>query len=75
MGYAELIQTVEKLSPERQAEVLDFAQFLATRSGTKPAFDDWTREDFSRASMAQALRGMEDDPVAYSISDIKERFV
>lgn len=28
MGYAELIDLVEKLPPERQAEVLDFAEFL-----------------------------------------------
>ena len=31
MGYAELIDLVEKLPPERQAEVLDFAEFLAAR--------------------------------------------
>ncbi len=32
MGHAELIEILEKLPPERQAEVLDFAQFLALRS-------------------------------------------
>ena len=36
MGHAELIEILEKLPPERQAEVLDFAQFLALRSATPP---------------------------------------
>lgn len=31
MGYAELIDLLEKLPPERQAEVVDFAEFLAAR--------------------------------------------
>lgn len=44
MGYAELIETVEKLPPERQAEVLDFAMFLAARCGDKPVLDDTPRK-------------------------------
>jgi hypothetical protein len=39
MGYAELILTVEQLPEEKQAEVLDFAKFLAqqtAREKTKP---------------------------------------
>jgi hypothetical protein len=32
MGHAELMSVFEKLPPERQAEVLDFAEFLAARS-------------------------------------------
>lgn len=31
MGYAELIKTLETLPAERQAEVFDFAEFLAAR--------------------------------------------
>jgi hypothetical protein len=31
MGYAELINTLESLPPERRAEVFDFAEFLAAR--------------------------------------------
>ncbi len=31
MGYAELIDMLEKLPRERQAEVFDFAEFLARR--------------------------------------------
>ena len=31
MGYAELIHTLEQLPEDKQAEVLDFAKFLAQR--------------------------------------------
>ena len=39
MGYAELIQALQQLPDEKQAEVLDFARFLAQqvqREETKP---------------------------------------
>lgn len=32
MGYAELIDMLKRLPPDQQAEVFDFAEFLATRS-------------------------------------------
>lgn len=32
MGYAEFIDMLKTLPPEQQAEVFDFAEFLATRS-------------------------------------------
>lgn len=32
MGYAELIDVLNTLPPEQQAEVFDFAEFLAARS-------------------------------------------
>jgi len=31
MGYAEFLDVLKKLPPEQQAEVFDFAEFLATR--------------------------------------------
>ncbi len=36
--------------------------------------DEWRGVDFSKASMAQAMRGLEDDPVTYDLADIKERW-
>jgi len=30
--------------------------------------------EFSRVSMTQAMRGLENDPVAYSVDDLKERW-
>lgn len=37
MGYAELIAMLEKLPPERQAEVFDFAEFIAARANAAGA--------------------------------------
>jgi hypothetical protein len=33
MGYADLIRTLQSLPQDKQAEVFDFVEFLATRSG------------------------------------------
>ena len=43
MGYAELIAMLEKLPPERQAEVFDFAEFIAARTNVAGADDDNAR--------------------------------
>ncbi len=37
MGYAELIQTLEKLPEHKQAEVLDFAKFLVQQTSCEEA--------------------------------------
>ena len=74
MGYAELIQLrLQTLSPEKQAEVYDFVEFISTRNQTA-ATVDWTNAEFFRLSMAQALRGLENDPVDYALTDVKERW-
>jgi hypothetical protein len=85
MGYAELIQQrLQTFPPEKQAEVYDFVEFIATRSQAVKSPDtaqrvenapnDWTDEEFSHLSMAQALLGLENDPVDYALTDIKERW-
>ena len=76
MGYAELIEKLQTLPTEKQAEVFDFVEFLAARFGAaRPArLGEWTDAEFAELSMRQALRGMEDDPVAYTRDDIKERW-
>ena len=74
MGYAELIQQrLQTLPPDKQAEVYDFVEFIAARN-QKTAPVNWTNEEFSRLSMAQALRGLENDPVDYALTDVKERW-
>ncbi|OYT90195.1 MAG: hypothetical protein CFE43_19465 [Burkholderiales bacterium PBB3] len=74
MGYAELIQQrLQTLSPDKQAEVYDFVEFIATRN-PRPSPVDWTNEEFSRLSMTEALRGLENDPVDYALADVKERW-
>lgn len=85
MGYAELIQQrLQTLPPEKQAEVYDFVEFLATRSQVVMPLDteprkksapiDWTDDEFSKLSITQAMRGLENDPVDYVLTDIKERW-
>jgi hypothetical protein len=60
MGYAELINVLEKLPPERQAEVFDFAEFLAGRSLTNKE---------AAAGSAQTLADLLTHPLA-----VKEGF-
>ena len=78
MGYAELIERLQALPQDKQAEVFDFIEFLSARSGApgvaRLARGDWSNADFSKMSMTQALRGIEDDPVTYSFADLRERW-
>lgn len=76
MGYAELIETIQNLPQDKQAEVFDFVEFLAAKSraagiGLKTA-EEWTNNEFAQIAMRQALRGIEDETVSYTCDDIKE---
>ena len=76
MGYAELISKLEALPRDKQAEDFDFVEFLAARCETvtgKPHTQaEWTDAEFSELSMRQALRGMEEESVAYTREDLRE---
>lgn len=78
MGYAELIERLRTLPQEKQAEVFDFVEFLCQRSSqvekAPPVQSEWHDREFAQMSMAQALRGIEDDPVAYTLADLRERW-
>jgi hypothetical protein len=79
MGYAELIQQkLQNFPPEKQAEVYDFVEFIAARIPSPPPksehASEWTDAEFSQMAMAKAMRGLEDDPVSYSLADLKERW-
>ncbi|MCK9389754.1 MAG: DUF2281 domain-containing protein [Sulfuritalea sp.] len=78
MGYAELIERLQALPQDKQTEVFDFVEFLSARSGNAGAtvlvHGDWTDTEFSRMAMAQALRGIEDDPIAYTRNDLREQW-
>ncbi|MDI6751020.1 MAG: DUF2281 domain-containing protein [Pseudomonadota bacterium] len=78
MGYAELIETLRALPPEKRTEVFDFVAFLAARCGVPTsaelAAEDWPEADFARLSFMQAMRGMEDEPDLYSPNDLVERW-
>lgn len=78
MGYAELIERLQALPQDKQAEVFDFVEFLSRRSGlgetASHAHADWTDAEFKNMAMGQALRDIEDDPVAYTDADLRERW-
>ena len=77
-GLAELINRLESHPREKQAEVFDFVEFLASRCGTKTdkllAHTEWTDAKFSELSMHQALRGMEEESVTYTRADLQEQW-
>ena len=68
-----IAQHVRELPEQLQNEVLDFVEFLKTRS---EAVDDRQEDlEWSRFSMMQAIRGMEDDDFPeYTDADLKERW-
>lgn len=70
MSTAEKLQVqIEKLPEALQAEVLDFVEYLLT----KTARDD--TDDWSSLSLASAMRGMEDEESSlYTVSDLKTKF-
>ena len=68
MTLAEKItQHVHRLPESLQAEVMDFVEYLESKA--EKAEVDW-----SKISLASAMRGMEDEQALYSVEDIKQRF-
>ena len=78
MGYAELIERLQALPHDKQAEVFDFVEFLSHRIGLEEmgphTHIDWSDADFANLAKKQALRGIEDDPIAYTANDLRERW-
>lgn len=74
MNPAQFIEKMQALPPDKQAEVLDFIEFLASRNPTANDLnvDEWTNAEFSTMAMSQAMRGMEDEPPLYTADDLKE---
>jgi hypothetical protein len=64
----EIIKHVKTLPESAQAEILDFVEYL--KSKTQKAKTEKT--DWSDLSLSQAMRGMESEPSLYSLDDINE---
>jgi hypothetical protein len=64
-----IIEQITTLPESEQAEVLDFIQHLRSKQGYAEQ-REWI--DFS---LAEALRGMEDEESGYGVSDIKETYL
>ena len=77
MNIALLVDKVRNLPQDKQAEVIDFVDFLSARCGVTPPADgaSWSDADFEHFSMVQALRGLEHEPDLYEVSDLKERWL
>ena len=67
-----IIQHLKSIPEAAQEEILDFIEFLETKVAKAHKVKE--QEDWSAFSLAQAIRGMEDEPVSYSTEDIKEVF-
>ena len=68
MVLSEKIQEyIQKLPPSFQEELFDYLEFL---------LDKAEREDkeWSRLSLASAMRGMEDEPEIYTVTDLKVKY-
>ncbi|AGX87757.1 DUF2281 domain-containing protein [Candidatus Symbiobacter mobilis] len=67
MNMTALIEKLQALPENKQAEVWDFVDYLASRFGTPSAPEQAASGDqnFSIMSMSQALRGLQDEPDLY----------
>jgi len=57
MNYAQLIEKLQVLPAEKQAEVFDFVEYLAERFAkhTPPNFKDWSEQEFAELAMTQCF--------------------
>jgi len=58
----------QKLPYSFQEELLDFVQYLLTKA------EKQEKQDWASLSLSSVMRDMEDEPVLYSLSDIRVVF-
>jgi len=61
-------QYAQKLPYSFQEELFDFVQFLVIKA------EQQEKQDWASLSLSSAMRDMEDEPVLYSLSDLKVVF-
>ena len=59
---------IEKLPASYQETVVDFLAFLLSKAERQEELE------WSRFSLASAMRGMEDEPSEYTLDDLKVRY-
>lgn len=59
---------IEKLPASYQETVVDFLEFLLSKAERQEELE------WSRFSLASAMRGMEDEPSEYTLDDLKIRY-
>ncbi len=65
-----IVQQLAALPEGAQREVLDFVEFIKTRTVGHGAGEEETA--WSVFSLASAMRGMEDEASPYTLDDVKE---
>lgn len=68
-----IAQHIQALPETAQREVLDFVEFLESR--TNPSAVREGDAAWSAFSLASAMRGMEDESLPYTTADMKESFL
>jgi hypothetical protein len=58
---------IRKLPPSFQEEILDYLEFLLAKA-------EHEDKEWSRLSLASAMRGMEDEPGFYTLADLKVKY-
>ena len=66
-----IVEHLRRLPEEAQTEVLDFVEFLETRSKKSR---EGSEDAWSSFSLAQAMRGLEDEEEIYGLEDLREAF-
>lgn len=77
MNVVALVERLQTLPEDKQIEVMDFVDYLVERFARPPScqISEWSDQDFERLSLAQAMRGLENEEDLYSVADIKERWL
>jgi hypothetical protein len=57
-----IIKQIHELPESKQSEVLDFVEYLRTKTDEK---------DWSAFTLSSAMRGMEDEESLYTLDDLK----
>jgi hypothetical protein len=65
-----ILAKLSKLSKEKQEQVINFIDFLSSRSIDMELHNEDL--DWSKFSLSQAMMGMEDEISLYSLDDLKE---
>jgi hypothetical protein len=61
-------QYIQKLPRSFQEELLDYVEYLVMK------VEQQEERDWGSLSLSSAMRDMEDEPVSYHISDLRESF-
>lgn len=65
-----IFEHLQELPEAFQAEVLDFVEFLELKA--KRLGDDSERDEWSKFSLAQAARDMNEEDEIYTVEDLRE---